>query len=196
MGAEFSIDKEHFSIGGKATYFRSDVSNWILWNPTIKGFWTPENLARVESRGVEARLWATAKLGGGWSVSESALWTLTNSTDATPESANFGNQLPYIPRHSLSATTKVEWHKWSLTHQWRYVGRRQTNYSGSTMRGGYVEAYHLHTLSLERQMSLQEWNFRVRLEVDNLLNAEYQSVLSRPMPPRNYALCIEVLFGR
>lgn len=195
LGAEFGIDREHFSIGGKATYFRSDVSNWILWNPTIKGFWTPENLARVESRGVEARLWATAKLGGGWSVSESVLWTLTNSTDATPESANFGNQLPYIPRHSLSATTKVEWHKWSLTHQWRYVGRRQTNYSGSTMRGGYVEAYHLHTLSLERQMSLQEWNFRVRLEVDNLLNADYQSVLSRPMPPRNYALCIEVLFG-
>lgn len=196
LGAEMSIDKEQVSLDGKIAVFCSDVSNWILWHPTVKGFWTPENLAKVLSRGVEARLGATLKLEGGWTIHESAIWTLTESTDATPESENYGNQLPYIPRHSVSTTTKVAWREWSLAYQWHFTDRRQTNYSASTHRGGFVEAYNLHNLSLERDIPVRDVDFKVRLEVNNLLNAEYQSVLSRPMPPRNYALCLEVVFGR
>ena len=196
LGLEAGVDNEVFSLNGKVTGFYSAVSNWILWNPTVKGFWTPENLASVVSQGVEARISGEVRLADGWRISESALWTMTESTDATPDSPHYGNQLPYIPRHSLAATTKVMWRKWSLVHQWHFTDRRQTNYSGSHLRGSYVEAYHLHNLSLERSLTLSELNFKVRFEVNNLLNTEYQSILSRPMPPRNYAICLEVDFNR
>ena len=148
------------------------------------------------SQGVEARISGEVRLADGWRISESILWTMTESTDATPDSPHYGNQLPYIPRHSLAATAKVTWRKWSLVHQWHFTDRRQTNYSGSHLRGSYVEAYHLHNLSLERSLTLSELNFKVRFEVNNLLNTEYQSILSRPMPPRNYAICLEVNFNR
>ena len=196
LGLEAGFENERIRVNGKITGFHSDVSNWILWNPTVKGFWTPENLASVESKGVEARIVGEVSFAGGWRLSESALWTLTSSTDATPDSPHFGNQLPYIPRHSLSTTTKVVWREWSLVYQWHFTDRRQTNYSGSSIRGGYVEAYHVHNLSLERSLALRGCDFKVRWEINNLLNAEYQSILSRPMPPRNYALCFEVDFGR
>ncbi|MBR5830754.1 MAG: TonB-dependent receptor, partial [Tidjanibacter sp.] len=54
-----------------------------------------------------------------------------------------------------------------------------------------VPAYHLSDLAFGRNFDRNKVRFKVRFEVNNLFDTYYQSVLSRPMPPRNYAISFE-----
>lgn len=197
LGIESSAGNERFKISGKVTGYFSRVNNWILWVPTIKGFWTPQNLQRVVSKGVEARASVEIRLPNEWRVEWRTIVGYTSSVNATEESNSFGNQLPYIPLWSASSTIGVRWKEWFADYKWQYYSDRQTSYSGTSFSGDIVEAYSLSDISLGRSVILKNkvW-FKVIFDINNLLNCEYQSVLSRPMPPRNYALRIECRFGQ
>jgi iron complex outermembrane receptor protein len=91
----------------------------------------------------------------------------------------------------------VRWKEWFADYKWQYYSDRQTSYSGTSFSGDIVEAYSLSDLSLGRSVVLKKKvSFKVIFDINNLLNREYQSVLSRPMPPRNYALRVEGRFGQ
>lgn len=194
LGVESTIEREAWRFFGKVTLYHSDISDWILWTPTVKGFWTPQNLASVVSRGVESRVNISYAPNEEWRVELNAIFALTSSTNATPDSETFGNQLPYIPLYSASAGARLLWREWEMNYKWRYYSERMTTYSGTSYRGSSVPAYHLSDIAISRTLHIGGLNFKARLEVNNLFDAYYQSVLSRPMPPRNYALSVECRF--
>ncbi len=194
LGVEASVERKKWSAGGKVTLYRSNITDWILWTPTIKGFWTPENLSAVRSEGVESRANATYSPNKDWSASLNAVFAITSSTNATPDSDTYGNQLPYIPRYSASAGLGLRWHTWELDYKWRYYSERYTSHSNSSYRGSVVPAYNLSDISLCYSWEKNKVRFKARLEVSNLFDTIYQSMLSRPMPPRNYGLTLECCF--
>lgn len=195
LGAEWGVENQRFKFGGKVTLFHSDINNWILWTPTVKGFWTPQNLQRVVSKGVEMRANCMVEIARDCRVECNAIVGYTSSTNATAESDSYGKQLPYIPLYSASAGARLVWGRWEANYKWRYYSERQTMYSGIAYRGSSVPAYQLSDVSIGREVAINKVRFRVRLEVCNLFDSVYQSVLSRPMPPRNYALSLECKFG-
>lgn len=194
VGIESTIERKNWSVGGKITLFRTNVTDWIMWSPTVKGFWTPENLAAVASRGVESRANLTFKPNEECSIGLNAIFAITSSTNATPESDSFGRQLPYIPLYSASAGARVTWRLWEMDYKWRYYSERHTTYSGISFDNSTIPAYQLSDISVSRQVKINKVRFKVRFEVCNLFDIYYQSVLSRPMPPRNYALSVECKF--
>ena len=36
------------------TAYRSDIQDWIIWIPSFRGYWEPQNIDRVLSQGIEA----------------------------------------------------------------------------------------------------------------------------------------------
>lgn len=195
LGVGWGVDFERVTIGGKITGFNSDINNWILWTPTIKGFWTPQNLQRVVSRGVEARANIRIKLAKG-GVEWHGIMGYTSSFDASVGSNTYGNQLPYIPLYSASMGVRFYWDRWELNYKLRYYSERFTSYSNSTIRGNTVPEYSLSDVSVAREFSAKNMvHFKVRFDVFNLFDRYYQSVLSRPMPPRNYGVTLECKFG-
>ncbi len=194
VGIESNIERKKWSVGGKITLYHTDITDWIMWTPTVKGFWTPENLVAVVSRGVESRANLSFHPSEEFRVELNAIFGITSSTNADPESNTFGNQLPYIPVFSASASARVMWRKWELDYKWRFYSERYTSYSGSSFEMGVIPAYQLSDISISRQVKINKVHFKVRFEVCNLFDTYYQSVLSRPMPPRNYALSVECKF--
>lgn len=196
VGIESIIERERWSFGGKITAYYTDVSDWIMWSPTIKGFWTPENISSVVSRGLESRAKIGFKPTEDLRVELSAIFAITSSTNAVPESESFGKQLPYIPLYSSSAGFRCEWREWEIGYKWRYYSERYTTYSGTSFKGSSVPEYSLSDVSLSRDFQLKnKVRFKLRFEINNLFDTYYQSVLSRPMPPRNYAIGLECKFG-
>ena len=195
LGVETSVERKKWSAGGKVTIYRSNITDWIFWTPTIKGFWTPENLSTVRSEGVESRANATYSPTKDWSASLNAVFTITSSTNATAESATYGNQLPYIPRYSASAGATLRWRRWEVDYKWRYYSERYTTFSNDTYRGAVVPAYNLSDISASCSWQKNKVHFKVRFDIYNLFDTVYQSVLSRPMPSRNYGLTLECRFG-
>ena len=195
LGVESTVERGEWKAGGKVTLYGSDITDWILWTPTIKGFWTPENLAKVKSRGVESKanfLWNFSPRG---SVDVDAIFTFSSSINNAEGDKNFGIQLPYIPRYSASVSTGVTFGAWKMDFKWRYYSERFVSYSGTSFGGGSVPAYHVSDIALNRTFNLSGVKLKLRGEILNLFNAVYQSVLSHPMPPRNYALSLEVRWG-
>lgn len=196
VGAEFKVERGDFKAGGKMTLYGSEIANWILWTPTIKGFWTPENLARVRSRGVESRANLAYNFSPRTRLEVNAIFAYTSSVNATVGDDNYGNQLPYVPLYSASSAAKLTIGAWELKYGWQYYSERFTSYSGTSFGGGSVAGYNLSDLSLGCVFSAWGVDFRVCGQVNNLFNEVYQSVLSRPMPPRNYTLSVECRWGQ
>ena len=195
VGIESNIKRKGWSAGGKITIFHSNISDWIMWSPTIKGFWTPENVVSVTSRGVESRANFALMPTSDWHIEANAIFAITSSVNSSPESSSYGRQLPYIPLYSASAGARCTWKGWEVSYKWRYYSERYTTYSGTSFEGSSVDGYNLNDLSFGRNFDLKnKVHFKAHMEINNLFDTYYQSVLSRPMPPRNYAISLECKF--
>ncbi|MBO5692813.1 MAG: TonB-dependent receptor plug domain-containing protein [Tidjanibacter sp.] len=196
LGVECGVERGALKAGGKVTLYGSNISNWILWTPTIKGFWTPENLSRVRSRGVESRANLSYRFSRRSSVEMNAIFAYTSSVNATENSASYGNQLPYIPLYSASMSLTARLGDWELKYGWQYYSERYTSYSGTSFGGGVVDGYQLSDVSLSRGFTVGGVRVKACVGVNNLFDVTYQSVLSRPMPPRNYSASVEISWGK
>ena len=169
LGIEGRVKRPTWQLGGKATIYRSDITNWILWAPTVKGFWSPANLSSVRSSGVEARANAEWNFGREGTIGLNAIFAYTSSVDNSAGGAHVGQQLPYIPLYSASAGVRVGWRKWDFDYKWRYYSERNTTYSGASFGNSVVPAYQISDIALSRGMELKnKVRFKVRLEVLNL----------------------------
>ncbi|MFQ8827429.1 MAG: TonB-dependent receptor [Alistipes sp.] len=104
-GMEFRVKEGAFDFGGEATVYNSHIRDWIVWLPTFKGFWTPLNVKKVHSYGVELRGDLSVRLGRRWALSLNAFGLKpARSTGAirrsgtTSRSANSSFMFPSIPR--------------------------------------------------------------------------------------------------
>lgn len=194
-GLEFGIKKERFSLDGEATLYDSEIKQWIVWLPSFKGFWSPVNVKKVHSYGVELKGKLTADLGRGWSLYMAANWARTRSVNkGDPASWNdesIGKQLVYVPEYSSGITGKLGWKGYALTYRYNYYSERFTTSSNETAsRVDRLGSYYMNDVSVEKALSTRFAFLSLKLSVNNLFDEEYVSVLSRPMPGRNYGFYI------
>lgn len=188
----------HFplSVGASATWFDSRISDWILWLPTTKGFFSPRNVKRVHAYGVELKVNLAAEPFKGWKLNLNASYSWTPSVNVgepmTEGDRSVGQQLPYIPRNSASLNGRLQWRGWSLDYKWVYYSRRYTMSSNDFTLTGSLPRYFMNNVSLEKALPTRVANFRVKLVVNNLFNEDYLSVLSRPMPGINFEAFVAV----
>lgn len=82
--------------------FDSRIDDWILWIGSPKlGIYTPINIRRVHSYGVETKLSAEAETSGGWRLLLDGNFAWTRSINRgdpfSPADESVGKQLVYIP---------------------------------------------------------------------------------------------------
>ncbi|MBQ9287852.1 MAG: TonB-dependent receptor, partial [Bacteroidaceae bacterium] len=57
---------------------------------------------------------------------------------------------------------------------------------------GKLEPYYMTDISLEKSFKTKFFHSSIKLQVNNLFDREYVTVLSRPMPGRNFEVFIEL----
>lgn len=197
-GVEFSTGNNKRKISGSATFFDSRIDDWILWvnTGTKLGIYTPLNLKRVHSYGVETRLNGQAALGRGWLAHLDGNFAWTRSTNQgdpfSPADESVGKQLVYIPEFSAAFTASLRWRRWALTYKWCYYSERYTMSSNELGVLGSVVPYYMSDIALEKRFGLRWAEISLKGSINNLLGEKYQSVMGRPMPGRNYALYIGI----
>lgn len=195
-GFEFTLKNGgELTFKGEGTYFDSYINDWILWLPTQFGWWTPMNVKKVHSYGVELKGNLSAKLGDRTFLSLIGNYSLTNAINrGDPQSWGdeaVGKQLVYIPKHSASVTGRLAFRSWQFVYKWNYYSERFTTSSNEITKTGRVAPYFMSDISLEKSFTLEWAQINLKATVNNLFNEEYESVLSRPMPGRNFGFFIE-----
>ena len=195
-GVEFDLKGKRISFGGEVSAYDSRIDDWIVWLPTFKGFWEPNNVKQVHAYGVELRGTLTARLGK-WELYLNANWSRTRSVNhgdpVNWADESIGKQLVYIPEYASGVTGKISWRGFAFTYNYNYYSERFTTSSNEKdTKVGRLSAYYMNDVSLEKSFPARLWNLSLKFSVYNLFDEEYVSVLSRPMPGRNYGIFIGI----
>lgn len=198
LGTDFSlqhhVENKSLKITSKASLYLAKIDNWIQWRPTGYRYWVPANIAHVYTRGIE---WYTTlhytfdKLS--WQLLINYAYTRTTDESPTARIENSaGKQLIYIPRHHGNARLNMHWQGYSVSWTSIYTGERNTSLNTDATVSGILPAYNLHNLSGGKIFSGQNVRLSIELRINNIFNTDYQAVLWRAMPGRNYEAVVKI----
>jgi iron complex outermembrane receptor protein len=183
-GINWQKDIKGWKLEADATAYRMWVDNWILWQPSAFGYWSPVNVRKVHSTGVEARL-RLERRWDRWFLLFRANYQYNIPTVAasnTGSDASAGKDLIYSPRHIANATVKVSYRGIYINYTQFYTGSR---YSTSDNLGK-LPAYTTGDITIGKNVKKILKGLDIYLNIANLWNAEYQNFAWRPMPGRAY----------
>lgn len=196
-GLSFAVGKEgRYSLSGSANWFESFIHDWIIWLPTTKGFFSPDNIKDVHAYGIEMKGDLDVALYKDWNLGLNGTlsWTpsINEGEPRSPADQSVGKQLPYVPEYSSTVTGRLTWKTWSFLYKWCYYSERYTMSSNDISLTGKLPQYFMSNISLEKMLSCKWADFSIKGAVNNLFNEEYLSVLSRPMPGINFEIFLGI----
>ena len=166
------------ALHAEATAFWTRTRDLIVWAPGPGGVWSPENVARARSLGLDATAGA-ARLAGLLLLDGGAALSLLDARDV-----GTGFRLRYTPRWTARAWAGVARGALRLDVGARAIGARPTTASGSQP----LPASLVLDAQLRARRRTRAGVLGVGLSLDNLLDARTESVRSYPMPPRHARL--------
>ncbi|WP_430811801.1 MULTISPECIES: TonB-dependent receptor [unclassified Carboxylicivirga] len=176
--------------------YYNEVTNKIVAVPKGSGMyrWMMMNLGKVEIRGLDAVAATTLQLPHEVLLNLKGTYTYQKAQDFTHrrnpelEETTWGGQIPYIPWHSGSFIAAATYRSWQLNYSFVYVGERYHN--SANIPENYEQPWYTNDVSVFKTIALNKGSLKAALEVNNLLNQDYEVVLNYPMPQRNYKLTL------
>ncbi|MBO7316574.1 MAG: TonB-dependent receptor [Paludibacteraceae bacterium] len=196
-GLSFAVGKKDvYSLSGSATWFDSYINDWIIWLPTTKGFFSPDNIKDVHAYGVELQADLNLIFPKDWRLGLNGTFSWTPSINQgeprSPADQSVGKQLPYIPLLSSTINGRLSWRRWTLSYKWCYYSERFTMSSNDLSLTGKLPPYFMSNLSLEKLFLFRWADLSLKGTINNLFDEEYLSVLSRPMSGINFEFFVGI----
>lgn len=162
------------------------IDNLIQWVPGDAGIWSPQNVQKVWSRGVEVSSKTDFQMYGfngyfrfGYN------YTPSTFTENTPNGSDVQNkQLIYIPLHKVVETFYAGKGKYYTMFSYSLTGKRYVQSDNEKS----LPAYSLLDFYAGTTFKTAKSGFRLQAEVKNLMNKSYQSVLYYPEPGISFSL--------
>lgn len=178
----------------QADAYYNEVENKIVATPTSNFFrWTMVNLGKVEIRGIDVALQTDWKLGHEAYLSGRVNYTYQKAQDFTDTADEFyGGQIPYIPWHSGSAALNLSWRSWEASYSFIYTGERYS--SQANLPVNYQPSWYTSDCSIAKALRINAHELKLTLEVNNLLNQQYEVVSCYPMPGTNFKFIAQYTF--
>ncbi len=183
-----------WNLGGVNALLTADayynrVSDKIIAIPTRSMFlWTMMNLGNVSILGLDTKadLQFTC---GRWETTLTGTYSYQHATDKSdPESKTYGHQIAYTPRHSGSLSLYVSNPYLDFGYNATFVGKRYSGNQNSPQNA--LPAYIDQGIVLSHTFDLKQGELRLRAQLLNLLDVQYEIVKNYPMMGRNFRLTV------
>jgi outer membrane cobalamin receptor len=187
----------------RADVYYNEVINKIIAVPSHSGGqyrWTMLNLGYVEIRGAEFSMQTAYRPAPQTVLHLNLSYTYQRAQDFTdPEErgadgGSWGGQIPYIPHHSGSIIVNGKHGRWDLNYSFLYIGERYHN--SSNIRANYEQPWYTHDMAIGRTFALRLSPMlltgKLTVEVNNVLDQQFDVITCYPMPGRNYKLTLKV----
>ena len=171
---------EAWVLNGKADFFYNSLKDKIISAPSASDpyVWLPYNVGKVEAKGADlstALRYEGSRLQGGLS----ARYAWQSALDKTPDSYTFGQQIPYVARHTVVLGADLAAAGWRIDALWNWRG-------GRADASGEMPDWNSLDLSLRKGFTLCESSvLSFFVSVKDLLDCRYELVRDYPMPGRS-----------
>jgi len=187
-----------WSMAFRLSPYYNLVTDKIVAIPTSSQFrWTMLNIGKVDVTGLDAK----AEAGyshGKFNIGMVLRYTFQSALDhSTPGSQTWGNQIPYIPRHSGSVSLSAFWRNWNAAWDTVVTGERWSRSANTS--DYYIRPWTVSDASVGRKFDLPVPKGRV-LEITaglacrNIFNHQYQIVQGYPMPGTSVMINLSVCY--
>ncbi|MGX7666821.1 TonB-dependent receptor plug domain-containing protein [Flavobacterium pedocola] len=173
-GNDFTLKKMSFELVG----FYNDISNMIRWLPAGQ-LWTPVNIDKVKSYGIEA------KLNGKLKIGEHLFSCFGTYAYTVSENKEIQKQLIYVPYHKATLSLGYHFRKLSAFGQHMFVDEVFTRSDNNPRYN--LEAYWVSNFGLDYDFGKKN-SYKIGLKMQNVQNVKYESVEGRFMPGRNFTV--------
>ena len=190
-GLNLKKKSTHWLTDASLTLFSNHINDWIIWLP--KGsIWTPENLKRVWSRGVESQI-TTTYSHDDLALSLMAKYNYTRAAQLATDriAADESLQLIYTPEHKASASFSVAFKGFDLRFDHSVTGQRFADAANTATVAGYS----VSDLSAGKILNYRKWQVETRLRINNLTDRSYQTIAWYAMPGRNIQVSMMLSFN-
>ncbi|ALM48360.1 TonB-dependent receptor [Flavobacterium psychrophilum] len=181
IGNEFAYKGATLSITG----YYIKLKDMLRWLPSTGGVWRPVNTDRVKTYGLEALLNYKRRFGDHeLGINGTYGYTVSENEDS-------GMQLIYVPYHKATAALSYGYKKITAYYQFLYNGEVFTRSDNDSRYN--IDSYTVGNAGLEYSFGKNDVA-SLGVQVLNVLNKEYESVDSRPLPGRNYNVYLTLNF--
>lgn len=189
VGADVQVRRPGWSATGSLTAFGMQIRDQIVWRPSyaISGVqvWSPVNIARVVTRGVEASVRGAVRLRSSATLRGGTVFTHTRATNqSNSRSPTYSAQLPYVPRQQLKAWLGADVRGLTLGLSARLVGPRPYTSDASKR----LPPYQVVDAQVGYRYRFSGATVALNASIDNVLDQDYAVVRLYPMPPRHASL--------
>lgn len=173
--------------------YHNFVENKIVAIPASNPFrWQMKNYGKVSITGVDASMDFSFQWSRFWAANLRLVYGYQIAADLSydKDSPYYGGQLPYTPWHSGSVIADISYKTLNLNYSFIYTGERYS--SSANIPVNYVQPWYTHDLAISYGFAVKKFDMRVGVEVNNLLNQQYEVIVGYPMPGTNFKLTYKV----
>ncbi len=175
----------------EVTFFFQSVRDQITWLPNSKGVWSPNNIGRVRSVGVEMSASGATNVGRRSRLEMHAKYTYTHSRDVSDTAPlSSGSTIRYVPAHVAVASIMVQYRSLFVGTSLRAVGKRYVTSDGSA----WLDPYAVAAARLGGRWTVSGAFIDTTVFLDNLLGANFEVMSGYPMPPRHVRIRLAITF--
>ncbi|MCS7075379.1 MAG: TonB-dependent receptor [Bacteroidia bacterium] len=177
IGYSGSIDKLR-QVLYKAELFYHIIHDKIVSIPQNPVIWSTYSIGKVISKGFEVDV----QYQPHKSMVIHYGYTRTDARDALTKSL-----LPYTPVEMIKLQAQYQFFKvFTVQGAYQYNGYRFSSVQND--RSSYLEPYHILDFNITYRMRYCGQGIQVRIDINNLLNVQYEVIKGYVMPRRSYVL--------
>ncbi len=185
MGIDIGCTYLHKRIKAQFSIYHLRIQDQILAIPISPVQWSARNIGNVWSSGIEASLGITMpEIRGAMQIN----YAFKDALDKSSDSETFNTSLPYIPRHTISYSMYSDFSTYAFGIMLSSIGERFGMIG--ELPEGVLTSVILINPHAEFRIKVFEGQLRIRGEIRNLLNEEYQMILNFPLPGRSYVFSL------
>lgn len=161
----------------------------IIWLPGDFAIWTPKNIESSVSKNITISLALSKSFSTRKGISVNGDFSFIDSRKTSKlinYDAAYNKQFPYIPFYKANLNTSLTIDNFSLNVFYRHTG---TRYSDSTNKNK-LKKIDLVDLNVQYSTSLFSAQTKLKFDLNNLFNFDYEIISGYPMPLRNFRITL------
>jgi vitamin B12 transporter len=182
----------------QSDFYFNQVTNKIVAVPKGSGMyrWMMMNIGNVEIKGMDIVTDHVFAFSSDLFLNVRLAYTYQQAQDFTkrrnPElqKVTYGGQIPYIPWHSGSIISSIQYRSLRFNYSFIYVGERYHN--SANIPENYEQPWYTSDVSASKEIQLKKFRFKISGELNNVFSQDYEVVMNYPMPKRNYKIILSV----
>lgn len=180
-------------VSFKADLFYNKINDKIVAVPNKNLFvWSMRNIGKVDIKGLELQIdLQTKPIKKDIRYTLSCNYTYQEAMDVTDNnSVTYKHQIPYIPFETLSSKSGLSYKNISVNYNLLFNGFRYV--LGENIYENMIPSWWISDVTLLYTYPLNKITLKIKAELNNLFNKQYELIKSFPMPGRAFWLTLSI----